>query len=353
MPVTEALGSIKGAYGAVLGFDRTGVSYYPDLDDGYNTLAELRPSAGYWISTTQAITLQFPIPADPAETLPAQPAGTLSLGDRLDVIRDAEQAAGVRPTYAWANLYGQANLPDGSPAPISTTLTALANGLPCGATLVTEPGRFGLLACYGDDETTEAVDGARPGDAITLLLDGAPVSLQPLSFNGLPVPAGQAVTWTGLGDRWQVVAGPAPEVDLAVTLSVTPTVAAPGDVITYTLIYTNAGAGTASGVRIDDPLPAEILAPAYQATGAAVEPIAGPEPFAWQVADLASGQGGRIVISGTVDPAVTPPIVITNVVTITAPLEVVPGDNVASVALPVRSEVAPPVRLWLPLIARD
>ena len=76
--------------------------------------------------------------------------------------------------------------------------------------MVTEPGRFGLLACYGDDETTATVDGARPGNAITLLLNGAPVSLRPLNFNGQPVPAGQAVVWTALGDRWEVAADSRP-----------------------------------------------------------------------------------------------------------------------------------------------
>ena len=68
LPMTAALGSIEGAYGAVLGFDRTGVSYYPDLEEDYNTLAELRPSAGYWISATRAITLHFPITASLAVT---------------------------------------------------------------------------------------------------------------------------------------------------------------------------------------------------------------------------------------------------------------------------------------------
>ena len=329
-------------------------SYYPDLEDGYNTLAELRPSAGYWISATQAITLQFPITPSQEVTPTARVTGTLPLSDRLDVVRAAEQAAGVHPTYAWANLYGQAYLPDGAPAPISTTLTALANGLPCGATMVTERGRFGLLACYGDDATTDAVDGARPGDALTLLLDGAPIALQPVGFNGQPAAAGQAVTWTGLGDRWEIVVGPAPVVDLAITATVTPTVAAPGDRITYTLTYSNTGTGLATGVVIRDPLPAEILDPAYETTGAAVKPMEDSARFAWRVADLAGGEGGQIVISGVVDPAVTPPIVVTNVVTITAPLEVAPANNEARVELLVRQGTEPlPVKLWLPWIVRE
>jgi len=212
LPITEALRSIEGSYAAVLGFDRTGTAYYPGLEDGHNTLAELRPAAGYWIRATQPITLQFPFTANLSATPTARLTDTLSLRERLAEIRAAEQAAGVQLTYTWTNLYGEVYLPDGSPAPISTTLTALANGLPCGATFVTEAGRFGLLACYGDDETTTEIDGARPGDAITLQMGGTPLTLQGLGFNGQPVPAGQAVTWTALGDRWEVVAGPAHDV---------------------------------------------------------------------------------------------------------------------------------------------
>jgi len=102
-------------------------------------------------------------------------------------------------------------------------------------------------------------------------------------------------------------------------------------------------------VTISDPLPAEILAPTYQATGAVITPTAGSGSFAWQVADLAAGQGGRIVIRGTVDPAVTTPITITNVVTITTPLKSATGNNVASVQLRVLEEIEQPApRVWIP-----
>ena len=63
LPVTEALSGVQGAYGAVLGFDGTAASYYPNLEAGTNTLAELAPSAGFSISATQAITLQYPLTA--------------------------------------------------------------------------------------------------------------------------------------------------------------------------------------------------------------------------------------------------------------------------------------------------
>jgi uncharacterized repeat protein (TIGR01451 family) len=142
-----------------------------------------------------------------------------------------------------------------------------------------------------------------------------------------------------------------PDVDLQISKTVQPPAAVPGDVITYTLVYTNAGAYPAAGALISDPLPAAILEPSYLATGAAITPTGGSGTFAWEVADLAGGLGGRIVISGTIDPAVNTPSTVTNVVTITSPLETSPGDNVASVMLPVVPEVEQPEpRSWLPLI---
>ncbi|MFN2169734.1 MAG: CARDB domain-containing protein, partial [Anaerolineae bacterium] len=142
-----------------------------------------------------------------------------------------------------------------------------------------------------------------------------------------------------------------PDVDLRISKSVQPGMATPGDVITYTLVYSNAGAALATGVAISDPLPAEILAPVYQSAGAVITPVVGSGNFAWQVADLAGGEGGQIVINGMMALTVTTPITLTNVVTVTAPLEGAPGDNVAWVDLPVGQEVGPPQpRFWLPLI---
>jgi hypothetical protein len=204
LPVTMALQSIDGAYAAVLGFDHTGLSYYPDLSagSGYNTLPRLTPGAGYWISATHATTLHYALGTS-AATL----TDTIAYANRVDAIHAAEEAAGVRPTYTWLNLYGTVYLADGSPAPAGSTVTALANGVTCGATVVTRAGRFGLLACYGDDETTPVVDGARAGDAITLLLNGAPVAARPRSFNSQPVAGAQPLHWTGHGDRWELQAG--------------------------------------------------------------------------------------------------------------------------------------------------
>ena len=113
----------------VLGFERTGLSYYPDLEPDYNTLQYLEPAAGYSISATQAITLHFPLTVL-TNTLPV--TGTWINDRRLYLIQDVERQAGVTPTDVWTNLYGRINLPDDRPAPISTTVTIFAGGQPCG-----------------------------------------------------------------------------------------------------------------------------------------------------------------------------------------------------------------------------
>jgi len=57
--VTQALAGIEGQYLAVQGFDQGALSFYPDLDPSFNTLTEMRPRFGYWIQTTETVTLQY------------------------------------------------------------------------------------------------------------------------------------------------------------------------------------------------------------------------------------------------------------------------------------------------------
>jgi hypothetical protein len=87
------------------------------------------------------------------------------------LIRQAERAAGVTPTQAWANLYGPAHHAQGIPLPAGTTVLAVdPDGVTCGATVMGQEGQYGLLACYGDDPDTPEDEGARPGDTIRLLV---------------------------------------------------------------------------------------------------------------------------------------------------------------------------------------
>ncbi|MFQ5342807.1 MAG: hypothetical protein ACE5F6_14805, partial [Anaerolineae bacterium] len=61
LTVTDALASIQGQYFAVLGYEQgSALSYYPDLDDSFNTLHVMQPLLGYWVKMDQAGVLQYP-----------------------------------------------------------------------------------------------------------------------------------------------------------------------------------------------------------------------------------------------------------------------------------------------------
>ncbi len=202
LPVTDALSSIGGGYAAVLGFEGTGLTYYPDLPAGFNTLFEMAPVGGYWLRASRAITLQYP--AAPITTTASAwiaPETVPTPAERLVLIRQAEQGAGVRPTYEWKNFFGEVALPDGSPVPTGTVVLAQdPQGVVCGATVVVDPGRYGLLACYRDDPFTAGDEGAVPGDTIRLV-----VSTDGIHSDGQEIGAG---IWTAHGDRQPVPSQP-------------------------------------------------------------------------------------------------------------------------------------------------
>ena len=202
LTVTAALQGIAGQYGAVLGFERTALSYYPDLDASYNTLVRMAPGYGYWIKAGEALTLSYPVSALTA-TMPFTPS--LAVQGRQLQIRRAEWEAGVQPTYEWMNFYGKLALPDGTGVPTGTTVLAVdPQGVICGSTATWEVGQYGLLGCYRDDPDTAADEGAVPGDTIRLVVaEGSP-----------PQPGSWVIgegTWTAHGARQQVPGGPSLE----------------------------------------------------------------------------------------------------------------------------------------------
>ena len=168
LTITEALHGIAGRYGAVMGFEGTALSYYPDLGPSYNTLRWMAPGYGYWISATQAITLQYPLTGI-TETVPM--TTTRMARERLNSVLMAEWEAGVQPTYEWMNFYGRLNLPDDTVAPTGTVVLAVdPQGAICGTTATWKAGQYGLLACYRDDPDTSTDEGALPGDSIRLVV---------------------------------------------------------------------------------------------------------------------------------------------------------------------------------------
>lgn len=94
---------------------------------------------------------------------------------------------------------------DGRPAPVGAAVSAYdPGGVVCGTTTVVEPGVYPLLACERDRSDTPEDEGAAPGEVIRFTINGLPTRAVPLRFNFSPVPPSTAITWTRMGDVWEV-----------------------------------------------------------------------------------------------------------------------------------------------------
>jgi uncharacterized repeat protein (TIGR01451 family) len=114
--------------------------------------------------------------------------------------------------------------------------------------------------------------------------------------------------------------------DLRLTKTVTPSVAAPGEQITYTLTFSNAGPGPAAGVVITDRIPVSVTVTAVLSSGARITDTGVTPPYVWQVEDLAASEGGVITVAGTLIHPLDPGLV-SNVAEMTALNEEVERGN--------------------------
>ncbi|MCX6046433.1 MAG: hypothetical protein NT075_15115, partial [Chloroflexi bacterium] len=80
-----------------------------------------------------------------------------------------------------------------------------------------------------------------------------------------------------------------------------PTIARPGQPLTYTLTYSNTGVHLAEQVAITATLPATLTNLQVINSGGTITPVVGA-PYRWQVADLAAGQTGMITVTGIISP---------------------------------------------------
>jgi uncharacterized repeat protein (TIGR01451 family) len=105
--------------------------------------------------------------------------------------------------------------------------------------------------------------------------------------------------------------------DLKLQKQVTPSTASPGQTITYTIVYSNAGGDTASGVVITDRVPVAVTMPAWVNSGAIITKRMATQ-FVWDVEPLSPGEGGTITITAQVSDTVDAPTVFTNTAQIAA-----------------------------------
>ncbi len=127
---------------------------------------------------------------------------------------------------------------------------------------------------------------------------------------GIPVPPVPQPIETRV--EWAVAVSPVADVGLV--KAITPTLVQYGDHVTFTLIFSNAGSLPAQDVVIADTLPAELINTAWSAS-LPITPILGAA-YAWQLPDLAWGQGGTITITGQIN-ATAARLTVTNTAVIT------------------------------------
>jgi len=106
-----------------------------------------------------------------------------------------------------------------------------------------------------------------------------------------------------------------PLADATITKSGYPPALRAGVRLTYTLVYSNAGMAIATGVMITDAVPITLTDVSYTYVGAALTPT-GSIRYAWEVEDLAPGEGGAITVTGAVSPSVSGVFSLTNQATI-------------------------------------
>ncbi len=125
-----------------------------------------------------------------------------------------------------------------------------------------------------------------------------------------------------------------------------------GQVLTYTLTFSNAGPAMAHSVVLTDIVPAELVSPTVVYSSPNVLGQRPGAPFAWQIADLSPGEGGEIRFTGTVPITAQPgSFTIKNEAEITmAEPDTDPSNNTASTSTPVAGQV---YGLYLPVIAKN
>ena len=79
------------------------------------------------------------------------------------------------PAPEWVDFFSANTSFLGQPVPVDAVIAALdPQGVQCGVVTVQEEGKYGLMPCYRDDDTTPEDDGADPGDAISFTINGLP-----------------------------------------------------------------------------------------------------------------------------------------------------------------------------------
>ena len=120
--------------------------------------------------------------------------------------------------------------------------------------------------------------------------------------------------------------------DLMISQSATPTTVVGGDLITYTLAYTNVGTTNAISVTITDTLPSGVTVQQVTTNGVTMTRSSNAATELFRIATLAGGQSGLITITARLSDTLTPGAILTNTATIGWPRNEANRSNNRAVA---------------------
>jgi len=125
----------------------------------------------------------------------------------------------------------------------------------------------------------------------------------------------------------------------------------PGEVLTYTLTFTNAGPATAFHVVLTDAIPALLVDPTVVYASPNVITWTAGITFAWTISDLLAGDGGTVQVRATVNPAAAPGSVIVNQAEVASTIpDLAPANNVMSVTTTIPGPDL--LRFYLPVVLK-
>jgi hypothetical protein len=156
----------------VTGFAQGALVYDPDAPQS-SSLNTLKPTKGYWVKVKNAVT-NFTFPAQTQ-------GGAVGKIAANNPVRHPE----VKPNPSFMFVKGKIM---GSRYNVGDWVKVLSeDNLVVGAAIITEGGYLQNSAVYGDDVTTEDIDGLKVGEKISFTYDGdtltSHVQFNPMSFH--------------------------------------------------------------------------------------------------------------------------------------------------------------------------
>jgi len=168
-PVTNhVLNSIDGQWRIVIGARPGGsaITADPTVPERFWSLHDFCPGNGYWVKIydgTGGAGLVYPV-------LNNTSSQNIASAPKIEYNPHSSK---VVPTNTSMFIYGKIVNEDGIPAPVgSEILVRTSSGILCGEGKIERPGEYNLLPIYGDDLTTEEVDGALLGDKLEIYVNG-------------------------------------------------------------------------------------------------------------------------------------------------------------------------------------